>query len=220
MKPEYIYDAKNNCAYYKYNDEYYYSLNDLLNQLNINTLEYHFTINHEIIKGSSLNEIIENILDNIEDFSIPEIYFGEYTTKELSYLNGLKDAIINKTLLKPNVNKIYSKETIAYKKYRKSSLPIKVYNKYFNKEYYTIGGYEFDRIDDALNEIYQNSFYYEYLTTNLDNKNVSTHRHSFEDVIIALFDNPSSFQINKEQEKYYSKQELELINNIKKRILK
>lgn len=45
------------------------------------------------------------------------------------------------------------------------------------------------------------------------------HGHSFNDVVRALYHSPESFEIEKKDYKYYSKQELEYLSEVKKRLL-
>lgn len=46
-----------------------------------------------------------------------------------------------------------------------------------------------------------------------------THSHSFENVVVALYDSPESFSISKEEEEFYSDQELKYLKKLQKYLL-
>ena len=85
-------------------------------------------------------------------------------------------------------------------------------------------------LTDALSDITLNSFYYSYNCKIYQSKKVGdnyeeaviighTHAHSFEEVVHSLYNYPESFSIPKEDEQFYSKQELEYLRRVKKYLL-
>ena len=83
---------------------------------------------------------------------------------------------------------------------------------------------------DALGGITCTGFYYSFtdkhFTTKMENGNFvwksvigHNHAHSFEEVVQALYRSPESFNIAKDEEKYYSKQELSYLRRVQKYLL-
>ena len=82
----------------------------------------------------------------------------------------------------------------------------------------------------ALGDIACTDFYYPFTSKQIhmwieNGKRISkvvvghNHAHSIDEVVKALYDSPESFSISKEEEKYYSKQELEYIRRVQKYLL-
>lgn len=97
---------------------------------------------------------------------------------------------------------------------------------------------EFDRklnvnhnLVEALGDLAYTGFYYPYTCgyftlakdTDEDNnfkiKKGHTHSHSFEEVVKSLYKFPESFAISKEEEQFYSKQQLEYLRRVQKYLL-
>lgn len=74
---------------------------------------------------------------------------------------------------------------------------------------------------DALSDIAFTGFYYSYSIGSLENKNEleHTHSHSFESVVKSLYDFPETFTISKDEEQFFSKQELEYLRRVQKYLL-
>ena len=88
----------------------------------------------------------------------------------------------------------------------------------------------FDNITDALENITMAGFYYSYtsrhLSGHLEGRKMvyetvvgHSHDHTFEGVVRALYDSPESFSISKEEEIYYSKQELDYLRHVQEYLL-
>ena len=85
-------------------------------------------------------------------------------------------------------------------------------------------------LTDALGDLAKTNFYYSFNSKNIQLKKVGdkyennvvighNHAHSFEQVINSLYNFPESFNISKEDEQFYSKQELEYLRRVKKYLL-
>ena len=79
---------------------------------------------------------------------------------------------------------------------------------------------------DALADLTSIGFYYSYTSGYFvyegEKKVIKighTHGHSFEDVVSDLYDFPESFNISKDEEKFFSKQELDYLRRVKKYLL-
>lgn len=76
-------------------------------------------------------------------------------------------------------------------------------------------------IVDALEDVVKFSFYYSYSAKviGVEDENHYFHAHSFEEVVTVLYNYPESFKISKDDEIYYSKQELEYLRSVQKYLL-
>ncbi len=86
-------------------------------------------------------------------------------------------------------------------------------------------------ITDALGDLAKTGFYYSYNCKMFQSEKMSdgsfvdktvighTHAHSFEEVVHSLYNFPESFSIPKEDEEFYSTQELEYLRRVKKYLL-
>lgn len=83
---------------------------------------------------------------------------------------------------------------------------------------------------EALGEIAFTGFYYSFTDRHFIGEKENgkyiwksviwhNHAHSFEEVVRALYDSPESFNIAKDEEQYYSKQELEYLRRVQKYLL-
>ena len=121
-----------------------------------------------------------------------------------------------------------------YKKFSKNNLP----QFFWDKErdtieyiYYNDGHPSpYVNLYNALEQITWAGFYYpyicKYITSKLiDDKYVEevvvdhNHSHDFDDVVKHLYYSPESFRIEKEDEKYYSEQELQYLKDVQKYLL-
>lgn len=82
----------------------------------------------------------------------------------------------------------------------------------------------------ALENIAYTGFYYSFTSKNIyrkkENGKIVTkievghdHAHSFEEVVISLYDFPESFSISKDEEQFFSKQELDYLRRVQKYLL-
>lgn len=87
-----------------------------------------------------------------------------------------------------------------------------------------------DTLTTAFEDIAYVGFYYSFTTkiimTMKENRKITTkvevghsHAHSFDEVVRALYDAPESFSISKEEEEFYSKQELKYLRRLQKYLL-
>lgn len=121
-----------------------------------------------------------------------------------------------------------------YNKFSKNNLPTPYWdNERHTLEYVYFADGEaqvFDNITFALENIIYAGFYYSFtsrhLSGHLEGKKMvyetvvgHSHDHSFEGVVRALYDSPESFSISKEEEIYYSKQELDYLRHVQKYLL-
>lgn len=85
-------------------------------------------------------------------------------------------------------------------------------------------------LSKALGDIAFTGFYYSFTYKHImawkeNNKYIKklvvghSHAHSFEEVVSALYSSPESFNIVKDEEQYYSKQELEYLRRVQKYLL-
>ena len=123
-----------------------------------------------------------------------------------------------------------------YYKFRNTNLPVPYYNKdretyeyvYINnKELKSLNDISiYENIEHVLSNLACTGLYFPY-TSMLSNYNDGEfhpevghcHGHNFDEVLIALYNFPESFNIEKADEKYYSKQELSFLNQVKKYLL-
>ena len=125
----------------------------------------------------------------------------------------------------------YKKFSKRYDKFKNNNLP----TPFWDEERQTFEYVYFDTTEDnekttleinhdlikALGDIAQAGLYYSFSTGNIGNKNSSKHNHahSFEEVVKALYDFPESFHIKKDEEEFYSNQELDYLRQVQKYLL-
>ena len=121
-----------------------------------------------------------------------------------------------------------------YNKFSKNNLP----TPYWDDERHTLEYVYFEddepqifnNITDALENITMAGFYYSYtsrhLSGHLEGRKMvyetvvgHSHDHTFEGVVRALYDSPESFSISKDEEIYYSKQELDYLRHVQQYLL-
>ena len=141
------------------------------------------------------------------------------------------------------MNKTEYKEFIKrYDKFKENNLPTPFWDEerqtieyvyYYNGKYTRNEDCRLNinsNLSDALADIAFTGFYYPYTDKHnegyIENgKYISkvvvghNHAHSFEEVVRDLYDSPESFSISKDEEQYYSKQELEYLRRVQKYLL-
>lgn len=143
------------------------------------------------------------------------------------------------------MNEIEYKEfTKRYDKFKKNNLPTPFWDEerqtleyvYFYNGKSITGDAIKDQLEvhtsisDALGDIAFTGFYYSYTDKHIQGHSENgkfvkkvvvghTHAHSFDEVVRDLYDSPESFSISKEEEQYYSKQELEYLRRVQKYLL-
>ncbi len=144
------------------------------------------------------------------------------------------------------MNEFEYKEFIKrYDKFKKNNLPTPFWDEerqtleyvYFSNEKLSFNSKEVKKelkvnpsLSEALSKTAFTGFYYSFTDRHImgwrENgkwikKSVvgHNHAHSFEEVVRALYSSPESFSIAKEEEQYYSKQELEYLRRVQKYLL-
>ncbi len=139
--------------------------------------------------------------------------------------------------------KEYEKFIERYDKFKKNNLPTPFWDderQVFEYVYFYNGKSIFNTnetqdelevssgLTEPLGEIAYTGFYYPFTDRHLSwragEENPKTvvghnHAHSFEEVVRYLYDSPESFSIAKDEEEFYSKQELEYLRRVQKYLL-
>lgn len=220
--PYSYYDKVKGCYYYVYNNKYYNNIYDAVKDYLDYKLTYHFIYNNILIEVYDLGQVCEYILLK-GSFSIPDKYKHEYSLIEYQELNWLYKNI-NKIVFneyyyqKPSL-KYLLEEPIScylkykyYKLYKNCNYPKKVYSKFLKKEVFVYKGYIYYTIDDIL----ELNYYYEF--NKPLNSGYQVHEHEFNLVINEVFYSLNEFKIDKEQEQFYSKQELIFLDKLVKKL--
>lgn len=225
--PYYYCDKKNNTTYYIYKDKKYYKLNELFKDFINYELNYHIEVDKKEIILHNLSDVVEQLVLNPKSFKIAKEYYEEYSEDELSYIKKLQKKLLNnelKPLYERDINKKFRLRDLKeikyilfekdiYNKYKNVIIPKKIYSNYYKNYYYVSNGYAFDNIIYALEEVYNNSLYYQYGSRTTGREN-HFHSHTFDEVIDMLFYYYDEFKILKPQEEFYSKQELDLLKKL------
>lgn len=232
--PYFYYNKKKNYTCYIYKDQEYTDLSKLFTDFLGTYLTYHFNINDKTYEVHNLSEVLENLLKNKKNFSIPDKYKKEYSTEEFKYIKNLQDKLINEKLKIEN-NQIFEhnftikslKEYRLYKftkevfeKYKKVSVPKKIHSDIYNHDYYVVAGNAYESIYHALDEVFNDSLYYQFGGTKNENNRSHFHSHSFDDLISLIFEKSSKFKIHIFQQQFYSKQELDFLNKLAEKLKK
>ncbi len=232
--PYRVYDNKENYTYYIYNDKKYTDLNKLFMDFLGSYLTYHFNIKDKEKEVHNLSEVLEAVIKYKEDFSIPNKYKKEYSTDELKYIKDLKTKLVkNELKAEYEPDKEFKKslkdikhwkqidfEKFVYEKYSKVYTPKKIHSEYFDKDYYVVAGSYYEDIYGALEQVYNNSFYYQFGGTKSRNNRSHQHSHSFDDLVARVFNTSSKFKIHTNQREFYSEQELEFLTKLADKLQK
>ena len=220
--PYSYYDKVKGCCYYVYNNKYYNNIYDAVKDYLDYKLTYHFIYNNILIEVYDLGQVCEYILLK-GGFSIPNKYKHEYSLIEYQELNWLykninKIAFNEYYYQKPSL-KYLLEEPIScylkykyYKLYKNCNYPKKVYSKFLKKEVFVYKGYIYYTIINIL----ELNYYYEF-NKPLDS-GYQVHEHEFNLVINEVFYSLNEFKIDKEQEQFYSKQELIFLDKLVKKL--
>lgn len=230
--PYKVFDQKENFTYYIYKDKKYKDLNKLFTDFLGVYLTYHFEVKGNLKEVHNIVEVVEALLKNKDTFKIPKKYLEEYNEREYKYLFDLQKQLLNDKLKiqynrdyefkyskKEFGNKKYynfSKE--VYEKYRNVKIPKKIKPTQYENEYYVVAGRAYERIVDALGEVYDGTFYYQFGGTKNQNNRTHFHTHDFEDLIWMIFTYSSKFKIHVFQRQYYSKQQLEFLTKLSEKL--
>ena len=232
--PYRIFDSKENYTYYIYKDKKYTDLNKLFTDFLGFYLTYHFNIKEKEKEVHNLSEVLEAVIKHKENFSIPNKYKKEYSTDEYKYIKDLLSKLI-KNLLKAEYepDKEFKKrlkdiahwkqidfEKIIYEKYSKVYVPRKIHFKEFNRDYFVVAGSYYESVYGALDQVYDNNFYYQFGGTKSRNNRSHFHSHNFDDLIAMVFNTSSKFKIHSNQREFYSEQELEFLTKLSAKLQK
>ena len=226
--PYYYYDKNKNYSYYIYKDNIYTELNELFKVFVNTELTYHVEVKKQEKEVHNLTDVAELLLENYKTFKIPRKYYDEYSKDELSYFTKLQKKLINHELTlfnEPSYNYVFKLRDLPelknilfskkmFKKYKDIILPRKVYSKEKDTYYFVTGGNYYKNVFYALEDVYDNSFYYQYGGPNRENLYDHFHSHEFGEVVHMLFNYHNKFKIHKFQEEFFSKQEKDLLNKI------
>ncbi len=226
--PYLYYNKKKNYTCYIYNDKEYFDLNELFTDFLGSYLTYHYNIKDKTYEVHNLSEVLENLIKNKKTFSIPNKYKDEYSKEEFKYIKNLQDKLLNEKLKIENNQLFEHKFTIKnireyrlfkftkdiFDKYKKVSIPKKIHSDIYNHNYYVVAGNAYESIYHALDEVFNDSLYYQFGGTKNENNRSHFHSHSFDDLISLIFDRSNKFKIHVFQQQYYSKQELEFLNKL------
>ena len=232
--PYRIYDNKENYTYYIYNDKKYTDLNKLFTDFLGSYLTYHFNIKDSEKEVHNLSDVLEAVIKYKEDFSIPNKYKKEYSTDEFKYIKDLKSKLVKNELKSEYEPDREFKKTLkdikhwkqidfdkyVYEKYSKVYIPKKIHSKEFYKDYYVVAGSYYESIYGALDQVYNNNFYYQFGGTKSRNNRSHFHSHNFEELIAMVFNVSSKFKIHANQREFYSEQELEFLSKLSDKLQK
>ena len=232
--PYRIFDNKENYTYYIYNDKKYTDLNKLFTDFLGSYLTYHFNVKDTEKEVHNLSEVLEALVKHKADFSIPNKYKKEYSADELSYIKDLKTKLIkNELKAEYEPDKEFKKslkdikhwkqidfEKYVYEKYSKVYIPKKIHSEVFDKDYYVVAGSYYENIYSALDQVYNNNFYYQFGGTKSRNNRSHFHSHNFEDLVAMVFNISSKFKIHSNQREFYSEQELDFLSKLADKLQK
>jgi len=228
--PYHTYDKKDICSCYIYNNKKYYDLNLLFNDYIASYLTYHFKISNKLITVHNLNEVAIFLLENYKTFSIPDNYIIEYSKSEYEYFIKLQNHLLKNQLNRERLNhkKMKFKYILKYpkdylvsleiKKYKDTNIPKKIYSKILKREIYVLYGNFYNDIFYSLYYIFNGSFYYQFNKDGIEDNSNHSHSHYFEEVIDKVIKYFDEFKIYDYQKQFYSKQELDFINKLLKKL--
>lgn len=232
--PYLYYSKKDNYTYYIYQDKKYTDLNKLFTDFLGSYLTYHYRVKDTLKEAHNLSDVLYDLIKNKGNIEIPKKYKEEYSQEEYQYINNLKDKIINKKL-KIGYNqeheylfdikyireyKLFKFTKKIYKEYKDLEIPKLIFSKEYKHNYYVVAGSAYESIYHALDEVFEDNLYYEFGGTKRNNNRSHSHCHSFDDLINLIFKNSSQFKIHLHQQQFYSKQELEFLNNLANKLKK
>jgi hypothetical protein len=224
-----VINTKEKTITYYYKDKEYTKLSKVIKAFVDFELTYHFDENGITKEVHSFDEVIESLLVNYKNFYISRKYREEYSEYEYDYITKLKQSLLkNKLHLfydEPRERfyrlsdykhrKAYNE---IYDKYKDLAIPKKVRNSVYKRKYFVVGGRMQYSVISALDEVFNESLYYEYGGSPRGNSNASTHQHDFNTIITDIFKNYDIFKIYAYQKVCYSSQELVLIDLIMKKL--
>ena len=225
--PYYYYDKKKLISYFIYKDKEYLDLSRLLNAFLGMQLNYHYNIEKDEVLVHNLSDVLYAVCQKTKEFSIPNKYKKEYSSRELKYILELKESILKNKLkveyveedLKPYLftfkeRKLYKLDKEFKAKYNDVVVPKRAKSTITKQYYFAVGGEFYENIYRALDSVYYNSLYYSFGGTKRNNDRTHFHSHNFLELIISIFRNNQAFKIHKFQLEDYSDQELELLETL------
>lgn len=224
--PYHYYDNRLLLSGYIYNDKKYFDLNELFTDYLGSYLTYHFKINNELKEVHNLSDIVNELFENYQNFSIPSVYIDEYSGDEHKFITRLHQDLLNNKLIngRPENRKMtfkyILKNPIQYlvnqevKKYKNVSTMKKVYSKILKRNIYVLNGNYYESFFD----IAYYCCYYQFNGDSIESSYNHNHEHDFEDVIREIFRTVDNFIIYDYQKQFFSKQELDFINKLIKKL--
>ncbi len=223
--PYKYYDKKENYTYYVYKDKMYTDMNKLFTKFLGSYLTYHYELDGILKEVHNFSEVLDTILKNYEQVTIPSQYKKEYSSLEYDFIKNLIDALKNNTFETPYEHeftysikdftnrKLFKFNKMIFNEYKDTFIPKKVKNqKYYKHDYYMVAGSAYQSIYLAIEAVFDSHLLYEFGGTKNPNNRSHKHSHSFDDVIGLIFENNNKFVIHKFQQEFYSQQELDFLN--------
>lgn len=210
-------------SYVIYKDKKYSFIEDAIFDFLHVTLNYHLEIDGEIITVHSLEKVIEQIVI-YKGKVIIDKYKDEYSSIEYRFICGLIDSFRKDQLHYLPYEKFrLRKYDIFHLKYLlfrleisryKNKFPKKIYSKILKRHIWVYSGRFSYSISDAITEFYYDSFYYQFAGNGCgdETKDHHVHEHEIKYILTYIINHFDAFKIYDYQKEFYSKQELEFMN--------
>ena len=229
--PYIFFDKKKDDSYYIYNDKEYKELYKVLKDFIGSCLVYHFEVNDKLIEVYDMENVLEYIISDYDSFKIPTKYKKEYSEDEYKTINYVLDILKNKKEIKVDRERISyngkkrlnkkERQWLSFleemKQYDNKIVPVKVHSKVYDIDVYTVNGEGFFNALSALDESTLCSFYYQFNGDGIEGGYDHNHEHFFNTVIDDMFRCDGIIKIYDFQKKFYSEQELKIIDLLNKK---
>lgn len=180
-----------------------------------------------------MEEVTELLLDNYNNFKIPNEYKRDFSEEEYQQIMKIQKSLkentkrAKQTEMIVDNSKIKSRRKIIdlIKNYRfyktlkemkkyQSSIPERVYSKYYKRHFYVVEGEVYWNLLTAFEDIYNIGFYYQYCGDGKDEFSNHYHSHEFEYVISDAINKSNEFQIYEFQKQFFSEQEIKFLESL------
>lgn len=220
---------------YIYKDQFYSNdeLNDLFNDFVGFYLNYHIEVNSKIEIVHSLDGVMELLLDNYNNFKIPNEYKDDFSEDEYQQIMKIQKGLKENTKIKKQTEIIVDSKKIKHRrkiidsmknyhfyktlkemKNYQFSIPERVYSKYYKRHFYAVEGEVYWNLLTAFEDLYNIGFYYQYCGDGIDKFSDHYHSHEFEYVISDAINKSNEFQIYGFQKQFFSKQEINFLESL------
>ncbi len=224
--PYLYYNKGKNYTCYIYRDKEYTDLNELFLDFLGTYLTYHYMVGEKLHEVHNLSDVLDGLLKNKKNFSIPIEYRTEYSESEYDYIIKLQEKLVKEKLKIENKQsyldefkfndwknyKLYKFNKEVFSKYKGVTKPKRIHSDIFGRDYYVVAGLAYESIYRALDEVFDDNLYYQFGGTKSKNNRSHFHSHSFDDLISLVFERSREFKIHTTQQQYYSRQEIEFLN--------